>query len=63
MLKCSLSDFALKQNSKMEELIMKKSTAIISFLIVIACMVGLGYIMFYGIDKNESGATKNTKLI
>ena len=41
---------------------MKKSTAIISFLLVLACMCGLGYIMMYGIDKNQSGATKETKL-
>ena len=41
---------------------MKKGTGFLTLLIVIAIMVGFGYIMMYGVDERGSGATRNTKL-
>lgn len=41
---------------------MKKSTAGLLLIIVMAVMVGFGYTMMYGLDAKGSGALKNTKL-
>jgi len=41
---------------------MKKGVAWLSLLIVLAVMVGFGYIMMNGVDEKGSGAVKNTKL-
>jgi len=41
---------------------MKKSTAGLLLAVVVAIMVGFGYIMMNGLDENGSGAVKNTKL-
>ena len=41
---------------------MKKTTAWFALIVVIAIMVGFGYIMMYGVDEKGSGAVKNTKL-
>lgn len=41
---------------------MKKSTGFLTLLLIIAIICGLGYIMLYGVDDRDSGATKNTKL-
>ena len=42
--------------------IMKKSVAWISMILVIAAMVGFGYMMMNGIDSKKSGAVEKTKL-
>lgn len=41
---------------------MKKSTAVISLLLLIAIMAGCVYTLMYGIDKNGSGSVAKTKL-
>ncbi len=41
---------------------MKKSSAALLLALVIAIMVGFGYIMMNGVDEKGSGAIKNTKL-
>jgi len=41
---------------------MKKSVAGLILVVVLAVMVGFGYIMMNGVDERGSGAVKNTKL-
>ena len=41
---------------------MKKINAWIYLILVVACMIGFGYIMANGIDENKNGAVSDTKL-
>lgn len=41
---------------------MKKGTAIVALLAVIAAIVGLGYIVLYGVGENAAGSARDTKL-
>ena len=41
---------------------MKKSTAVISLILLLAVMAGFGYILYAGIDDKQSGSFSSTKL-